>query len=129
MKRQDLSPKQEEVLNTREPVVLVTGGPGTGKTATALWAGRETIVTGELAADQYVLYLTFSRSAVSQIIRRAPQVLADSRGRIEVSTFHGVAFRLLRAFGRYAGRGTQLPRIQSAAAEKLFGVQEGMVRY
>ena len=129
MRREDLTPKQQAVLSATAPVVLVTGGPGSGKTATALWAGREAILTGEIGDDQYVLYLTFSRTSVAQITRRAPQVLADARGRIEVLTFHGLAFRLIRAFGRYAGAGVRVQRIQSAAAEKLFGPQEGMVRY
>lgn len=129
MKREDLTPRQREVVECRDAVLLVTGGPGTGKTASALWAGHDAIVTGELAENQYVLYLTFSRSAVSQISKRAPQVLADARGRIEVATFHGLAFRLLRGFGRYVGMGASLPRLQSSAQDKLFGQQEGMIRY
>jgi DNA helicase-2/ATP-dependent DNA helicase PcrA len=70
-----------------------------------------------------VLFLTFSRTAVAQIAKHAPGVFAGTRNRVEISTFHAFAFRLIRAFGRYAGFGATLPALQSEARVKLFGRQ------
>ncbi len=105
-----------EAVGSRDKILLVTGGPGSGKTTTALWSAREAIATGEVVASQNVLFLTFSRSAVSQIARRAPSVMAAMRDRIEILTFHGLAYRLLSGFGRYAGLGKTLPKIQTRTA-------------
>lgn len=121
MKREDLTPRQQQVVSATERVVLVPGGPGTGKTTTALWAARETLEWPEASPWQRVLFLTFSRTAVGQIARRTPGVFSRGRERIEISTFHGFAWRLVRAFGRYAGQGKDLPELQSDARSRLLG--------
>lgn len=105
------------------------GGPGTGKTTTALWTAREELVSPASAPWHRVLFLTFSRTAVGQIGRRAPDVFAGRPERIEIATFHGFAFRLLDAFGRYAGHGRASPKIQSPARARLFGAQPGRLTY
>jgi DNA helicase-2/ATP-dependent DNA helicase PcrA len=76
-----------------------------------------------------VLFLTFSRTAVSQIAKRAPAVFAGGGSRIEISTFHGFAWRVLRLFGRYAGHGLAIPELQSASRAKLFGRQRDRLTY
>src|SRR5260370_42214826 len=78
---------------------------------------------------QNVLFLTFSRTAVNQIVRKAPSVMREVGGRIEVMTFHGLAYRLLTAFGRYAGVGLVAPQIQTRAQAKLLGRLEGSWSY
>jgi len=50
-------------------------------------------------------------------------------GRIEVMTFHGLAYRLLSGFGRYAGIGVVAPRIQTMAQARLLGRVEGSWSY
>lgn len=127
--KQAPSESQLQVLQSRDAVLLVTGGPGSGKTATALWAAHEVILTGEIGPSQHVLFLSFSRSAVNQIASRTPGVVAGAESCVEIFTFHGLAYRLLRGFGRYAGLGLRPPTIQSEAAMKLFGPQAGMIRY
>ncbi len=100
--------------------MLVAGGPGTGKTTTALWAARSFLEADHDNIPNRVLFLTFSRSAVDQIQKRCPAALAGYEDRVEVSTFHAIAYRLIRTFGRYGGLGRELPAIQSRASEKLF---------
>lgn len=124
----DLTVRQREVVEATEPFVLVLGGPGAGKTTTALWAAK-VAVQGALASDQRVLFLTFSRTAVSQIARSAPEILGSTQGRIEIFTFHSLAWRLLRAFGRYGGHGVRPPELQSEARVKLLGRRHDLMVY
>lgn len=129
MIRDDLTLRQLEAVTNVERNVLVLGGPGTGKTTTALWAARETLECPDAQPWHRVLFLTFSRTAVSQIAKRAPTVFSGGGNRIEISTFHGFAWRVLRLFGRYAGHGPRLPELQSVARAKLFGKQRDKLTY
>ena len=128
----DLDQHQQEVVDTilnAEGTVLVMGGAGTGKTTTALWTARSYL---EQSADIHkprILFLTFSRSAVKQITTRSPGVLSDFSDQIEILTFHGLAYRLIKAFGRYAGYGTSPIVVQSDARTKLLGRDDKQTRY
>jgi DNA helicase-2/ATP-dependent DNA helicase PcrA len=128
LKWSDLTPKQREVATSPAPITLVTGGAGTGKTTAALWAARKTLESDELPEFARALFLTFSRAAVEQIAQRSQRV-GDLEARIEISTFHAFAMRILRAFGPYAGRGRDLPSIQSVAHRKLFGTDPELLTY
>lgn len=108
---------------------LVLGGPGTGKTTTALCAARAVLEFPGTPPESRVLFLTFSRSAVSQITSRGQGILGSYDDRVEVFTFHALAFRLLRAFGRYQGLGLAPPVVQSRARVKLLGATVGNLSY
>lgn len=129
MNFEDLSPEQSAVASARGSTVLVLGGAGTGKTTAALWAARAAIERSEVGAHQKVLFLTFSRTAVSQIASRARGVFSGIHDAIEVSTFHAFGLRMLQDFGRYAGLGPNVPRIQSAARSKLMGPDTTAISY
>ena len=129
MKLEDLSPQQSDVASARGSTVLVLGGAGTGKTTAALWAARAAIERGEVDEHQRVLFLTFSRTAVSQIASRARGLFSGIRNAIEVSTFHAFSLRMLQDFGRYAGLGSDVPRIQSAARTSLMGPDTTAISY
>lgn len=132
MNRDDLTDRQREVIEataTPGSRVLVLGGPGTGKTATALWAARSFLESPQASAGDRVLFLTFSRTAVSQIAQRAPGILTGVGDRIEIFTFHALAYRILRLFGRYAGFGSDIARIQSNTRRRLLGSDTQQLRY
>lgn len=129
MNLEDLSDEQLAVGSAEGSVVLVLGGAGTGKTTAALWAARGAIERGEVGAHQKVLFLTFSRTAVSQIASRARGVFSGISDAIEVSTFHAFGLRMLQDFGKYAGLGPAVPRIQSAARNKLMGPDGTAISY
>lgn len=100
--------------------MLVTGGAGTGKTTVALWAARKELERPGNEKKR-ALFLTFSRTAVDQIISRSRAVVAPVEGRIEVATFHSFAYRLVRRFGYLAGLTSPNPAVQSASEAKLLG--------
>ena len=128
MEERDLTPKQREVVDAEEDLVLVLGGAGCGKTTTALWAARSELLRANSTTAR-VAFLTFSRTAVDQISSRSAAALESLGDRIEVSTFHSMAFRLVRAFGRYVGFGAEVPELQSPAQLKLHGRRDGLLAY
>ena len=105
-----LSSSQQEIVRSTASTVVAFGGAGTGKTTAALFAARTEL---EERAELYqrVLFLTFSRTAVGQILDRAGPVLNGYESRVEVLTFHGFAYRMILDFGRYAGLGTTPLRV------------------
>ena len=101
----ELSPTQRQIAESIAPTLLAFGGAGTGKTTAALCAARQELQ--ERAGSHHrVLFLTFSRTAVGQILDRAGPILVGYENRVEILTFHGFAYRLILDFGRYAGFGT-----------------------
>ena len=132
MRFDDLDCRQGEVVDAvvkSDDKILVLGRPGTGKTTTALWSARTYLETSDEKPAPRVLFLTFSRTAVSQIMTRSPGVLSGFADRIEVLTFHGLAYRLLKGFGRYAGYGPAAPSIQSETRSRLLGQDRSKLRY
>jgi len=132
MRYEDLDHKQEDVIKAvleRDCKILVLGGSGTGKTTVALWCARKLLEQSVDSAITRVLFLTFSRSAVSQIMRRSPGIISGYEDNVEIITFHALAYRLLRSFGRYAGYGREPLSIQSEARRKLLGETTGQLVY
>jgi DNA helicase-2/ATP-dependent DNA helicase PcrA len=110
------TPRQQEVLDATEPRVLVVGGPGTGKTATAIAKARSLT---ESVPSKRVLFVTFSRAAVAELVSRLPGVLGDAASRVDIFTFHAYAVGLLDSFGRYGGFGTAPVTIITPAEDEL----------
>lgn len=119
---EDLVGAQRDVYHCRDDRVLVLGGPGSGKTLVALLTARRIVEDDQ--AGRRVLFLTFSRAATSELLRRAPSVFAGALGgRIEVTTFHGFAVNVLDAFRRYVG-GPDGPVTIASREEVQLGVAE-----
>jgi DNA helicase-2/ATP-dependent DNA helicase PcrA len=97
-----LTKKQERVIGSTE-TLLVIGRPGTGKTTCGLLKALDRVQAG-LAPHQRVLFLSFSNAAVQRIQAtiRGSVRLEDAR-HLEVTTFHALAYRILRSHGRLAG--------------------------
>ncbi|QDY11134.1 ATP-dependent helicase [Micromonospora sp. HM134] len=137
------SDEQQAVIDAAAPVILVLAGAGTGKTSTAAAAAgsflriadaqratlrREAVLAGQrtrLPAQARVLFLSFSRTAVAQVIDRAAGVIGPYLNRIDVSTFHGFAWRIINDFGQYHGYPAP-QQILSAAEAKVPGGPAGL---
>ncbi|WP_033384857.1 UvrD-helicase domain-containing protein, partial [Sporichthya polymorpha] len=129
---------QVDVITTGAPAAIVLGGAGTGKTTTAAAAGAAHLRAADGARDQLrrdmvlagnvdgipprarALFLSFSRTAVAQIIDRAAGVLGPLMDRIDVVTFDGLAWRIVDDFGAMYGYPSPL-RIASEIEHKVLG--------
>lgn len=119
-------PGQESVLDAKDPVLVVLGGAGTGKTTVAAAAVR-TILDDRRAAGalpRRALFLSFSRAAVGQIVDRTSGTLGPQTRYVEITTFHAFAWHLIRRWGGAIG----LPDAQliSPSEAKLFGATSGI---
>lgn len=137
---------QADVIKSAAPVTVVLGGAGTGKTITAAAAAaafmreadearnlqrRNALSTGgraELPSIARVLFLSFSRTAVAQVIERAGPVVGKLFERIDIATFHGFAWRVINDWG--TGYGYPKPlHVHSEADFKVPGAPTDGMRY
>ena len=102
----ELTQKQKDILATSGHM-LVTGGPGSGKTTVAILKAAP--VTNQLKAAQQILFLSFARATVARIIEAIAEeksLASEARRRIDVDTYHAFFWRILKTHGYLIG----LPR-------------------
>lgn len=94
----ELDEKRQEFLYA-DSHLLVLGGPGAGKTTVALLKARSLFPT--LLPGQKLLFLSFSRAAVRQVLAGCREILStDERSAIEVRTYHAFCMEFLESQGR-----------------------------
>ena len=112
----ELSDGDRAMLECESPA-LILGGPGSGKTTT-LALVKAGLLIDDLSPGQEVLFLSFSRAAVRQVLLRCKDVLShDARRRISVRTYHAFCMDVLRAHGQLLTGRT--PRILFPGTERL----------
>lgn len=78
---------------------LIVGGPGSGKTTIALLKARN-YALNNLSAEQKVLFLSFSNSAIRRIMESVEGILADDiANQVEIKTYHSFAWEVLSSHG------------------------------
>ena len=98
----DLTDEQHRAVTHGAGNLLIVAGAGTGKTTT-LSARLAELTTRGVPAERIML-LTFSRRAATELLARAEQWAgADQLRGAWGGTFHAVANRLLRRYGRAVG--------------------------
>ncbi len=122
-----ICPQRQSVLDANGPV-LVTGGPGSGKTTIALAKAQRVIETG-LAPGQTVLFLSFSRAAVTRVVEasrtRLPKTLQSN---LSIQTFHSFFWEIVKAYGYLLGAPRRLRLLlphDEAALRHLFESEGG----
>jgi DNA helicase-2/ATP-dependent DNA helicase PcrA len=103
----ELTEKQQDVL-AADGHLLVTGGPGSGKTTISIHKAAG-IAARDLRPGQQVLFLSFARASVSRVVEAIEyeqQIPRQLKSRIEVETYHSLFWRLLKTHGYLVG----LPR-------------------
>jgi DNA helicase II / ATP-dependent DNA helicase PcrA len=113
-----LSPEREHLLEA-DGSVLVLGGPGCGKTSIALLKADSQLQENQLLPGQKVLFLSFARATIARVAQRARELVkAGSSARLEINTYHGFAWSILRSHGYLLSARrilTLLPPPQAAA--------------
>jgi DNA helicase-2/ATP-dependent DNA helicase PcrA len=88
---------------------LAMGGPGSGKTHVALVKARDEIRSGALQPGQRILFLSFARPTVARIVEKAKELISpDELKLLEVNTYHGFAWSVLRSHGYLLNDGKPL---------------------
>ena len=83
--------------------VLVTGGPGSGKTTIAL-AKAQLVVEAGLPPGQHVLFLSFSRAAVARVVDASKlQLPKPLQGKLSIQTFHSLFWEIIQTHGYLLG--------------------------
>lgn len=100
--------------------VLCLGGPGSGKTTISLLKAEDEIAKKVLRPGQRILFLSFARATIARVEEHAVTLLqSDSRKELEISTYHGFTWSILRSHGYLLTTSkpiTLLPPAESAAA-------------
>lgn len=110
-----LGEQARETIEARPPM-LILGGPGSGKTTLSILKTKRSIPS--LQPGQQVLFLSFSRAAVQQVLTRCKDALTpDERRRIDVKTYHAFAMEILLGHGRLLTGNP--PRIYFPGPEKM----------
>ncbi len=101
----ELNPAQRAAVTHGEGPLLVVAGADTGKTKTLVC--RVAFLIDRGVPPDRILLLTFTRRASAEMLARAGRLLGGKQGggtgKVWGGTFHAVANRLLRIYGRALG--------------------------
>lgn len=103
----DLTKVQKDILKATGHM-LVTGGPGSGKTTVSILKAAK-IARNNLKSGQKILFLSFARATVSRVIEaidEEQQITRNEKAFIDVDTYHAFFWRILKTHGYLVG----LPR-------------------
>jgi DNA helicase II / ATP-dependent DNA helicase PcrA len=119
-----ICPKRQSVLDENGPI-LVTGGPGSGKTTIAL-AKAQLVIQRGLLPGQSVLFLSFSRAAVARVIEASKTQLPRAlQSKLSIQTFHSFFWQMLKSYGYLLGAPRSLrllmPHDEAAARNEVEG--------
>jgi DNA helicase-2/ATP-dependent DNA helicase PcrA len=119
----DLNAERQALVKT-EGHLLVMGGPGSGKTSIALLKADREVQSSALRGGQKILFLSFARATIARVAERAGSLIAkSSRDLIEIDTYHGFIWHLLRGHGYLLSPTKKirlLPPPQAAAHLSIF---------
>jgi DNA helicase-2/ATP-dependent DNA helicase PcrA len=94
-----LTAKHQQLLETNG-YILVLGGPGCGKTSIALLKSDYEIQRKRLKQHQRILFLSFARATIARVAQQCGKLkLCTDRSLLEINTYHGFAWNLLRSHG------------------------------
>jgi DNA helicase-2/ATP-dependent DNA helicase PcrA len=123
--RESLNPAQLEAVTAGDGPILVIAGAGTGKTWTLACRVAHLIEQG--TPPERILLLTFSRRAAKEMLSRADRLIQrkETVGKVWGGTFHAIANRLLRLYGRGLGLSPDFTVLDQADQADLIDLIRG----
>jgi DNA helicase-2/ATP-dependent DNA helicase PcrA len=121
--RASLNPAQLEAVTAGDGPVLVIAGAGSGKTWTLACRVAHLIERG--VPPERILLLTFSRRAAREMLSRADRLVGQGAHRVWGGTFHAVANRWLRLYGRPLGLAPDFTVLDQADSADLIDLVRG----
>lgn len=115
-----LNPEQRQAVTHGDGPLLIIAGAGTGKTNTLAYRVAYLIRSGVPA--ERILLLTFTRRAAQEMLRRAESVSRHSTAKVWGGTFHAIANRLLRQYGRAVGLSPDFTVMDEGDSADLLGL-------
>lgn len=120
-----LSPKQQEIINDNESkYIVVTAGPGSGKTM-VLVRKLASLYQLEDTKHEQLLMVTFSRAAATEFRTRLAELLKGAARFIEIKTFHSYCFDLMGRIGSLENSDKVVA--EAAAMIKSGEVEQGQI--
>ena len=111
---EQLNDLQKEAVDAVDEPLLITAGPGTGKTQ-LLSVRAAAIINAKKAAPENILILTYTNSAAKTMKERLAKIIGRSGYDVSVSTFHGFANSILQESeqsANYVGDKIQLSDVE-----------------
>jgi len=125
--KESLNPAQLASVTAGDGPILVIAGAGTGKTWTL--ACRVAYLIEQGVPPERILLLTFSRRAAKEMLSRAGRLVDRTRtGKVWGGTFHAIANRLLRMYGRSQNLSPDFTVLDQADMADLMDLIRGELR-
>lgn len=125
----ELNQQRRDLLASRRNL-LVLGGPGAGKTTIALLKADHEAQQPALKKGQQLLFLSFARATIARVAQQAGKLVGkECRERLEINTYHGFMWKLLRSHGYLLRAGSRLQILTPPqAAVRLATIKERQAR-
>jgi len=94
---ENLNEKQRQAVHSTSRAILITAGPGTGKTRT-LTARIAHLISSKTVSPGQVLALTFTNKAARSLVQRIKEFLPPNGPRVTAATFHGFCLGMLKEY-------------------------------
>ena len=125
-----LDPQQQLAVEHAAGPLLVSAGPGSGKTR-VLTQRIALLVGSGMARAEECLAITFTRRAADELGQRLAALLPGEHGRVTITTFHGFGLRLLQENREACGLPEDFRVASTMEAEEILldlGVPEAQAR-
>lgn len=109
-----LDVNQLNVVKGESDQILITAGPGSGKTEVLVRKIASLLTMEDVKPEQFLM-LTFSKSAALEFRDRAFKLIPELGRYIKISTFHGFCFELLGQMGD----GDKMKNVLEVATEAI----------